>query len=206
MKKNFKIIIILFIHLKKNPFFEYYKGQLNTINYKLPHESWKQQYYNTFTPNKDINFICEDYLKSLLWTYKYYTMPGIPSWYFYYKYRVAPLSSDFYRFLKENKNCLSDISFDNDNEITPLQQLLIVTPIQHANILPWSFQQVYREDDWEPIKFKLDILNGGKNIYSDPILPDISLEQIDKFLSNIPVTEIEKTRNVVRNNVFCMKF
>ena len=62
------------------------------------------------------------------------------------------------------------------------------------------------EDEWEHIKFKLDVLKGGKNIYSDPILPDINLENINRFMSNIPVTEIEKTRNNVRNNVFCMKF
>lgn len=190
----------------KNPFFEFYKGQLNSINYKLPHKSWKQQYYNTFSQNSDINNLCQEYLKSLLWTYNYYTKSGIPSWNFYYKYRIAPLSSDLYNFLKTTSNNFKDIKFIENNEITPLQQLLIVTPIQHSSILPWSFQQVYKEDIWEPIKFKLDILKGGKNIYSDPILPDINLKQIDKFISNIPVTEIEKTRNIIRNNVFCMKF
>ena len=145
-------------------------------------------------------------MKSLLWTYNYYTKQGVPSWSFHYEYRIAPLSSDLYKYISNYQTCLSDIKFEKDSEITPIQQLLIVTPIQHAGILPWSFQQVYKEDIWEPIKFKLDILKGGKNIYSDPILPDINLEYIDKFLSNIPVTEIEKTRNAIRNNVFCMKF
>jgi 5'-3' exonuclease len=190
----------------KNPFCDFYKGQFSSINYKLPHSSWKQQFYNHFAQNIDITDICKEYLKSLLWTYKYYTQSGIPSWNFHYKYRTAPLSSDLYKYIKDNQTCISDIVFDKDKEIAPLQQLLIVTPIQHSNILPWSFQQVYKEDEWESVKFKLDILKGLKNIYSDPILPDINLEYIDKFMANIPVTEIEKTRNLIRNNVFCMKF
>jgi len=193
---------------EKNPFYEYYQGQMNSINYKLPHSSWKQQFYNHFSPNINITDMCQEYLKSLIWTYNYYIKSGIPSWNFYYAFRVAPLATDLYSFIKDNQNCFSNISFcnHNDNEITPLQQLLIVTPIQHAGILPWSFQQIYKNTDWEPVKFKLDILKGGKNIYSDPILPEINLNHIDKFLSNVPVTEIEKTRNVIRKNVFCMKF
>ena len=191
---------------EKNPFFEYYKGQNNFINYKLPHSSWKQQFYNHFTLNKNINDMCKEYLKSLLWTYKYYTKSGIPSWDFHYAYRVAPLATDLYTFMSENKQCLSNLTFSDSTPFSPLQQLLIVTPIQHASILPWSFQQIYKDDNWEPIKFKLDILKGGKNIYSDPILPEINLSEINKFLSNIPVTEIEKTRDIIRNNVFCMKF
>ena len=191
---------------EKNPFCDYYKGQMSVINYKLPHNSWKQQHYNHFAPNQDINDICQNYLKSLLWTYKYYTNQGVPSWSFHYGYRIAPIASDLNKYISNYQECLSDIHFEKDSEITPIQQLLIVTPIQHSSILPWSFQQVYKDDSWEPIKFKLDVLKGGKNIYSDPILPDINLQYIDKFLSNIPVTEIEKTRNIVRNNVFCMKF
>ena len=97
-----------------------------------------------------------------------------------------------------------DISFDESVPIKPIEQLLIVTPIQHSNILPWSFQQIYKDFDHQ--SFKLDVLKGGKNIYSDPILPDINRSEIEKLMINIPVTEIEMRRNTVKSKIFCMKF
>ena len=191
---------------EKNPFRDFYKGQTSCINYKLPHNSWKLQLYNHFTPNTVTDDICKNYLESLLWTYDYYTKSGVPSWQYHYKYRIAPCASDLYTYITNKNDFLSDIKFCSDKFITPVEQLLIVTPKQHASILPWSYQQVYKEDEWSSIKFKLDILKGGKNIYSDPILPDINMTEIHKFLANIPVTEIENTRNIVRNKIFCMKF
>ena len=88
--------------------------------------------------------------------------------------------------------------------ISPIEQLLIVTPISHSSILPWSFQQIYK--DFEFKSFQLDILKGGKNIYSDPILPEINREEIDKLMINIPVSEIESRRNQIKSKIFCMKF
>ena len=188
---------------EENPFYDYYKN-INSlsINYKLPHVSWKKQYYSHFSSEDNVNDMCMEYFKSLIWTYKYYTEEGIPSWDFYYTYRVAPCPSDFIEFMKKNKNL--KIKFEEADIISPIEQLLIVTPIQHVNILPWSFQFIYNK--FEPIKFKLDVIKGGKNIYSEPILPKIDRHEIKTLLRNVPVSEIEKIRNTIKNKFFCMKF
>ena len=186
-----------------NPFNGYYSNHMHLINYKLPHESWKKQYYKYFYPNSyTIDDSCQDYLRSLIWTLQYYTKEGVPSWTYHFKGRVAPCPSDFICFLKNDSSF--DYTFEKSDVIAPIEQLVIVTPIQHANVLPWSFQQFYKE--LSPVKFHLDVLKGGKNIYSDPILPDIDRDDVNALLRNIPVTEIEKLRNTIKTKLFCMKF
>jgi 5'-3' exonuclease len=191
-----------------NPFYDYYKGKTDTINYKLPHTSWKSQYYNHFCCSTILNDLCKEYIQSLIWTFRYYIDEGIPSWDFRFKARVAPCASDVLKYVQSEKNsvftCCKFESIRDKTIITPIEQLLMVTPIQNSCILPWSFQFIY--EDFTAIRFQLDIMKGGKNIYSEPVLEDINREEIDKLLRNVPVTEIESTRNVVKNKLFCMKF
>ena len=54
-----------------------------------------------------------------------------------------------------------------------------------------------------PAKFKLDVVKGLKNIYSNPLLPELELTNIQKFVRNISITEYEANRNVVRKEPFC---
>lgn len=192
---------------EKNPFHQYYSNQYQQLNYKLPHTMWKKQYYLHFCEDSNINDICYDYIKSLIWTYKYYTSEGVPSYRYYYKYRVAPCASDLYNYLLNEKDIMSSITFEKDVPISPIEQLLIVTPIQHSNLLPWSYHQVLKEDvqEFYSIKFKLDVLKGLKNIYSDPILPDINFEYIDTIMATVPVSEIEATRNKIKDKIFYFK-
>lgn len=195
-----------FYNHDKNPFYEYYQNDFLSINFKLPHEVWKKQYYDHFNIKKKED-VCNEYIKSLIWTYLYYTKEGVPSHSFYYKYRVAPFASDLFNFVKkeENKNSLI-YKFQNDCVISPIKQLLIVTPYQHYNLLPWSYQIVIKElQEFYPHKFKLDVIKGGKNIYSDPILPEINFNFIDTILETVPVSEIEAIRNKIKDKIFYYK-
>ena len=201
---------------KLNPFYEYYKNHFNAINYNLPHDTWKEQYYNYFTKSTNLDEMCYDYLFSLMWTFKYYTQTGVPSWYFYYKHRVAPCPSDLLEYVKTHNIKDTDFIFETGNIISPIEQLLYVTPIQHYKLLPMSYQlflKGHTDDEANinlseifPCKFQLDVLKGGKNIYSDPIIPDIDINTILTILKMIPVNQIEYCRNKIKDKTYCVKF
>ena len=90
-------------------------------------------------------------------------------------------------------------------------QLLIVLPPQNSNLLPFAFNKVInnlveQDDPNFPKKFKLDIVKGLKNIYSEPILPEVNLEFMSKIVSNICVSEPEHVRNVIRTKPFFFRY
>jgi len=112
--------------------------------------------YNTYNYNpsmdyileKDISKICEEYLKSIQWTFKYY-FKGCPEWRWYYKYNFAPLMKDLHNYLTKNK---TNIIFKQDEPYSPQEQLKIVLPKQGKNYMypeitpAYSFLKTYM---WE---------------------------------------------------------
>ena len=192
---------------RNNPLYSQYCSQFDQIDYTNIHEIWKNQYNSYFFSDISINDVCKNYLESLQWTYKYYVDEGVPSWLFHYKYRVAPCPSDLYNFLNNSSepfNC----KFTEDDVITPIQQLLYVTPIQHSSLLPYSYQCIIKDPnitDLFQLKFKLDVVKGLKNIYSEPILPPIDVDLYESILLTIPVTEHDVARNKIKLNIYCVK-
>ena len=80
---------------------------------------------------KDISKICEDYLKSIAWTFEYY-FKGCPEWRWYYPHDLAPLMIDFHEYLTKNNG---EITFNNDEPYSPEQQLKIVLPKLEKNFM-----------------------------------------------------------------------
>jgi 5'-3' exonuclease len=92
----------------------YLHGFYHTTNYDPSFKMMLEQ---------DIHKICEEYLKSIVWSYEYY-FNKCPSWRWYYKYDFAPLMIDFCNFLKKTK----EIKFTKDKPYSPDEQLKIVLP------------------------------------------------------------------------------
>ena len=77
---------------------------------------------------KDIHTLCEEYFKSIQWTFSYY-FNNCLSWRWYYQYHSAPLMNDLYDYLSnynEDKPLFTDI----DQPFLPVEQLKIVLPYQ----------------------------------------------------------------------------
>ncbi len=71
---------------------------------KLNFDKFRDLYYKKVIgkdyTEKDVKKMCCDYLKTQLWTYKYY-VETVPDWTWFYKYYYTPLMSDYLVFLRE---------------------------------------------------------------------------------------------------------
>lgn len=211
-----------FQHLKicnpENPLYNEYGGLFSKINYELPEEKWKEQYYNYFTGinkenNKEyidyINKMCRSYIESLLFCLKYYLI-SIPSWHWAYEFRVPPYPSDVYSYLVNIQKDVNNITFEINEPFTPFQQLMYILPSKDIEkqlpkkLLTLSNDPKYLLVQYYPIDFKIDALAGEKYIYSEAILPEIDL---NLFLPTIKkaeekLTSKEKNRNLISYKPF----
>ena len=222
------------------PSHPYYEEKLiSTINYNEPHDIWKKKYYSYFF-NLDLynyeefisykKLICKMYLKSLSYCLQYY-LTGLPSWNWYYPFRISPMPSDIVYFMndfmknekrKQNyikknyrrrknysaETCCNFI-FKKGNSYYPIEQLAMILPPQNAYMLPKSIRCLIENPksilfSYYPIDFELDKLAGEKFIYSYPLLPSISDHIIRPILQNTfkKFTNSEKSRNTQRNTIF----
>lgn len=204
-KQPWEIDIILFEHSSfknpKHPFHKEYMKDYTKINFNLNFSIWRNQYYKYFFNNNyNINFICQNYIKSLLFTFYYYLYGIPPSWSWYYPFSVSPLIYDLNNYLQHIKNINILNRFISSKPLLPLQHLFLITNPSHVYILPDSYQKLMLNlplSKYYPTNFKLDLILGTKYIYSDPILPSLNLNEILPLLSNVKLTSIEQNRNIL---------
>ena len=183
----------------KNPFHSHHKRSMQTIQYNKDHTVWSKQYNDTYF-DAEMSTVCSDYMKVILWTMKYYMDNSPISWLWYYPHRNAPLVSELRSHIENNPK-FWDHTFEEDECLTPFEQLLIVLPHQNAGLLPFSLQWVVKEladTSLYPTKFLLDSTKGLKNIYSEPLLPPVDLDSVRYLLHNVPYSEPEIARNVLK--------
>lgn len=199
---------------KKNPNAE--PELFTIIDYNKQHNEWKKEYYQHFldftteTPQEIRNCkkeMCKEYLKILVFTVNYY-YNELPSWKFYYSYRVAPMPSDILYFMREMPNNL-DFSFEKGESYTPLEQLALITPPHDMKLLPKVYQEHITNPKsplfpFYPIHCKLDKLVGGKHIYAKPMLPPFVHEIVDPFIKKLSkkFTKTEQKRNILQTEYY----
>lgn len=163
-----------------------YKNVFKVVDYFKNPKVWKGQYYKYFfdaTEQEYIALIVNEYVKSLVWTLKYY-FGEISSWDWYYHFRVAPFPSDIMLYLQDN----TKFEFEkNTQPVSSEQQLAIIMPPTKASMLKKSNQKFLLSKEspiiqYYPMQFELDVLDGGKYIYSEAILPRIDLKKIRKYV------------------------
>lgn len=191
-----------------HPQFDKYNKKFDTLDYYK--DDWKTRYNRHFFGNEsknennskfDINDVCKEYMKSLQFCLEYY-LKGIPSWEYYYLYRAAPTFTDLSEWLETNNNNNTlNFEFNLGKPFSPFEQLLLVLPTISFGLLPKPLRQlpIKLETESYPRKFELDILLGGKYIYSEPILPEIDPETIRKFVKSKlkELSEGEQKRNLI---------
>lgn len=200
-----------------NPFNNYYKDEFDLIDYES--DDWISQYNNYFFKDVELETVCNDYLTVLKWCFDYYTNNEPPSWYFAYTHRTAPplqtfmVHGDFEKKSNFNYKQLYVLppGITDDTPMTPYEQMLMILPIQNMNLLPGPFKCFVLDPD-APLhfmykrNFKLDVMVGYKNIYSEPLLDDVDFEKVKMVINNVLLNDMEWSRNIIRTGPFKRTF
>ena len=90
-----------------------------------------------------IEQMCQDYLKTLLWVFQYYSQ-GLPSWEWYYPWYYAPLMVDFSDYLSRlTQKQLTHLSrFEMGSPSKPFVQLLCILPASSSSNLPAPYRHL----------------------------------------------------------------
>ncbi len=195
-----------------HPLYEQYHEEFKKINYNQEYNIWKDEYYSYYlninTDNKEEylkmrNNIAINYLESLMFNLNYY-FNGVPSWQWYYEYRISPLISDIDYVLKNNIINMNEIEFKIGEPYTPFQQLMLILPPQMNGLVPEVLRPIMTDDkllctQFYPIEFRLDVATGIKTQYSEAILPEIDEELLIKTVKKYEtkMTNAEKLRNTI---------
>lgn len=168
-------------------------------NYKIVP---KENYYKHFlqksaTSTIEIRNVCIRYLKSLIFTLRYYTTSVPPNWRWYYPYIIAPIPSDLYTVLSSSKlNIIGQFELTKLSDYyTPFEQLMLTIPKQHE-CFPREYISLSK---YLPTvnEIELDTYGGEKYIYAEPKLP--------MFNENILLQEARKIRlpveSAIRNSI-----
>ena len=95
-----------------------------------------------------------------------------------------------------------EITLDRSEPYTPLQQLFMILPPQYANLLPKGYEKLMTDISspllqYFPIDFKLDVMLGQKQEYSEPLLPEVDEEIVLAEIGKIKLTKTEERRNKI---------
>jgi 5'-3' exonuclease len=155
---------------------------------KIDFNESKKRYYKYFEINDNI---FTEYFKTLEWI-SYYYFDKCPDWLYYFPYEKAPFASDIYNYLKNNI-ILYNYPLINDNykSIKPIEQLLIVLPIQSSYLLPIQYKNLMHNElkDLYPIHFELDFILKKKLWQVTPKILNIELDKILNETSKIKLDE-----------------
>lgn len=188
-----------------NPYFERFNRVFDKINYF--DEKWNNQYNSHFFENENIDDVCLEYIKSLSFCLKYY-FDAPPSWSWFYSFRAAPSIKDLANYVENNMDSLN-FKWNESSPCTPFEQLMLILPRQSFGLLPRCLDLKKNDElnEYYPRNFILDIVQGTKFIYSEPILPDVPIEKvrgkIDKVSSSF--RDLEKERNTLRPRPYIYK-
>ena len=181
-------------------------------------KEYKKNYYkeklgfninNDIIYSKQLNKLCNEYVKGIQFILSYY-LYDIPDWYWFYPFHYTPFFSDICSYLKsiklkritdDNINNTLSFKFDKNKPLTPFEQLLAVLPPESSNILPECFGNLMITKDSPIYSFYPDtnsIKIEVKNSYENTILvPFIDV----KLLRNTFQDTLENNKNSCNDDV-----
>ena len=210
----------------KNDMSERERQQLLTDMYPLQHlyieqeiqpykVGWEERYYkicfnmDTSSSNnhdKNMEMICQTYLKTLVWNFLYY-FDECPSWDWYYPYAYSPTFSDIYNELIKHKNIniTTTSKIFHFGKTAPVEQqtlLFMVLPFASRKLMVGNAaRQLETEKStmniYFPKKYGLNVPFHRYYYECSPIVFKMDLIKVKKFLKECQFTEDEKHRNMV---------
>jgi 5'-3' exonuclease len=140
----------------KDKFYDYY-------NYN--DKDYENNYNKLYSINDNVIM---EYIKGIYWVTNYYFGNSFdPTW--YYKIGRTPLLSSITRYL--NKNKFRDNSLNKELNLTPISQILFITPINYNNDILSQVDFINYENKNKLVKF----IKDNKKFYYD----------LDKIYNNI---------------------
>jgi len=128
---------------------------------KIPYGMhWKRMYYNvrfgiklpksvaktkSYIQNGEIRKVLNEYMRGLLWCWKYYTSEN-PDWEWFYPHHYGPCMSDLTRVVFQGLHFP-----ENSKPLDPLVYLMCLLPTSDSQFVPPSFRSLIDSDD-SPIK------------------------------------------------------
>jgi 5'-3' exonuclease len=155
--------------------------------------AWKKRYYDHYFwthAEKDIENICAQYLKGLIWISHYY-FDKCCSWNWYYPFDHPPFVSDLYEFVKKNPGVINSFKFELSEPLHPTAQLLAIFPPTCSYLLPKEHQYLMTSPkspiiDMYPINFVEDMLYKDMWWQCIPMLPPLDVPRIKKAIKLKP--------------------
>lgn len=166
------------------------------------HSESKKKFYEYYEIS-DVDKVIEDYFQGLLWN-SYYYFDDCTDYSWYYKHRKTPFATDIYYWLINNEENFENImlqypKFSNSYCITPLEQLLMVLPVQSAFLLPKDAKrQMLMRPDYFPTTIDIDLQCISKLWQASPLIKMLPVEMTKDIIRNINKTNKEKERNIFR--------
>jgi 5'-3' exoribonuclease 2 len=160
---------------------------------------WRDRYYNKTmglkTPD-EIKRLCQDYIKTLKWTFLYY-FDECPSFYWSYNYSYGPSITDIYNYIKESAYFnFNSIKFSKKMPYSSLIQLLSILPPESKHLLPNELQYLFGDKSqlymFYPNDYKLNMLYKKYYWMCEPNLPIINVEYIQMVLDNMKISSKSK--------------
>jgi 5'-3' exonuclease len=196
-----------------------YKDYIDLGNPETNLNDWKYNYYKNYynikinidnSDDKSLDEVLENYINGLIWTlYYYYDKCKNYEW--FYEYHHGPFISDLNNYIKKNPDIikhyekiysLKGIWFEN--QIKPLQQLLLVLPHESSYLLPLSYRNLMFNNkllDYFPNKIT--------NLYNDYLYKNKAWQNI-LMLKIIPARKILKLTSYINEefdrNKLCKEF
>jgi 5'-3' exonuclease len=183
-----------------------YKDEINAFE-----DGWEDRYYTYFFHLKEsenshkqrqIDQICEDYIRALQWIARYY-FTGCPDWHWFYEHEATPLLSDLVAYVESRGEAINDVTFVENGPVEPYLQLLTILPPQSAHLLPAPYRFIMCNDDspviyYYPTEFDFEYY-GHKFLWEcHPKVPMISPSELIEFIDHYKqkLTMEEKKRNL----------
>lgn len=171
---------------------------------------WKFRYYEyyykaTHSQKELIDKMCLEYLKSVLWSTKYY-FEECKIWDWQYPYFHAPFISDIWKYYRNNNIDINHLQFNGKSEsLTPLVQLLSVIPPVCVDLLPKEYYKIMISvessvKDLFPIKVHIDTINKDSYWKCIPMVPNININRIINAVKTLNLSTEENIRNKIFDN------
>jgi len=176
-------------------------GKFDTVTFD------SQYYHYIFRPRgrqeigfradpRDIEDLKQQYLNGIDWAFGYYRDGGSSTGYHYfYPYFYPPLIGDFARFLVNGR-----VQYDRLASFpSPLEQLLMIIPIQSKGIVPKRIQIVYDSVkspvyDLMPSKFLVDKEGKLRDHDQIALIPFPNYTRIQDVVNLLKLDETEKAK------------
>ena len=207
-----------FYRIESNDSYEMEKNKIENLLFKIDDdielgkddkESYKFRYYSKYY-NSEINqkelikYSCYKYIEGLIWVANYY-FNKCKSWDWYFPFDHAPFISDLADNLKRFN--LDEIKFNIDSSpLKPVEQLLCILPNKSNYLVPKEYRWLMTSVNSPiinlyPDSFNLDLLYKNKYWECIPILPDLEIDNVKKWVSKSDIKKIIIVPNKIINIV-----